>query len=305
MSKEKGFSCVYIPKRGSSKSFHISFRWLYLLGVILVLLIILVNQFANKYFAYAKEYATMTNFSVEEKQKLMADELFSIQQEISKTRNIVDKTKEKLQIISTLDKESRNRLGLIKKDLAVDSFFKDINKNAKYITTTDFNLQEVFNLKKYAQTTLTKIEEQEKNLDVVKASSEEYKTIKAQTPEGLPVPGYISPGFGWRIHPIFHIPDYHTGVDISESYGYPIKATADGIVNESGWAGGYGYAVKIYHRDGIETLYAHCSKLLVNVGERVKRGQTIANIGDSGTATNAHIHYEIRIGGKPIDPEGF
>ena len=76
-------------------------------------------------------------------------------------------------------------------------------------------------------------------------------------------------------------------------------------VPAGGWAGGYGYMVTIYHRDGISTRYAHCSKLLAVQGQKVKRGQIIAKAGATGTATNSHVHYEILREDRPIDPEDF
>ena len=97
----------------------------------------------------------------------------------------------------------------------------------------------------------------------------------------------------------------HTGVDFNNYYGEPIKASADGVVTYSGWRDGYGNVVTIDHGNGFSTLYAHCSKLLVKQGQKVSRGDIIAKVGDTGTATSAHLHFEIRIDNNPINPLKF
>lgn len=303
--KEKGFSIIYIPERGSSRSIHISKSLLYLIIIAVLALTIFIFRFASSFAFYRAEYVKATSFSVDEKQQIMADELYSIESETSKIKESIERTKEKLPYIESLNKEVRNSLGLEKKELNVDNYFKNSEKSLGYFTGVDFSLPYVLSLKTEANKLDSLVEQRKRDLEIGKSSADDYKELDAKTPRGYPVPGQISPGFGWRIHPIFRIPDFHTGADITASYGYPVKATADGIVNEAGWAGGYGYAVKIYHRDGIETLYAHCSKLLVSVGDKVKKGQVIAKAGATGTATHSHVHYEIRRDGKAIDPQNF
>ncbi|HXK70808.1 MAG: M23 family metallopeptidase [Caldisericia bacterium] len=303
--KEKGFSVIYIPERGSSRSIHISKSFLYLILIALFAFSIFIFRFASSFAFYKAEYVKVTSFSIEEKQQIMADELYSIEGETTKIKESIYKIKEKLPYIQSLNKEVRNTLGLEKKELIVDNYFKNSEKDLGYFTGVDFSLPYVLSLKEEVNKLDYLVEQRRRDLEIGKASADDYKELDAKTPRGYPVPGPISPGFGWRIHPIFRIPDFHTGVDITASYGYPVKAVADGVVNEAGWSGGYGYTVKIYHRDGIETLYAHCSKLNVKVGDRVKRGQIIAKAGATGTATHSHVHYEIRRDGKAIDPETF
>ena len=131
--------------------------------------------------------------------------------------------------------------------------------------------------------------------------------IEKHIPIGYPFgdESMIDPGFGNRIHPIFNTIDFHIGIDIPAPYGSDLKATAMGIVVEASWDGGYGYMVKIFHSDGIETRYAHCSELLVKTGDKVNRGDIIAKAGNTGTAIDYHVHYEIIQDAKPIDPVEF
>jgi len=94
----------------------------------------------------------------------------------------------------------------------------------------------------------------------------------------------------------------HEGTDFAAAYGTPIYATADGVVTFSGWSSGYGRLVKIQHEFGIETRYGHQSQLLVKVGQRVSSGEQIGAMGNSGRSTGTHLHYEVRVQGKAVNP---
>jgi len=94
----------------------------------------------------------------------------------------------------------------------------------------------------------------------------------------------------------------HKGVDFAAPNGTPLYATADGVVSHAGWSSGYGRLVKIQHEFGIETRYAHMSKLRAKVGQRVSRGDRIGDMGASGRVTGVHLHYEVRVGGKAVNP---
>lgn len=121
-------------------------------------------------------------------------------------------------------------------------------------------------------------------------------------PSIIPNHGHISSLFGWRRSPFGFGRDFHTGIDIAAAPGTPIKATAPGIVTSVGWGGGYGYLVKITHEYGFQTLYGHCRKIIARAGQHVKKGQVVAYVGQTGSATGNHCHYEIRLGNAPINP---
>ena len=109
--------------------------------------------------------------------------------------------------------------------------------------------------------------------------------------------------FGIREHPVTKALHHHDGIDLAAPVGTPIRAVLGGIVIFSGVYKGYGKLVVIEHDGGrLTTHYAHCDALLVSVGERVLRGAVIARVGRTGRATGAHLHFELRDGGKPIDP---
>lgn len=115
----------------------------------------------------------------------------------------------------------------------------------------------------------------------------------------------ITSYYGWRIHPIYGDNRFHKGIDIGASYGTNIVAADSGRVVEARYNGSYGNCVKIDHGNGTETLYAHCSQLVVNVGDTVDRGQLIAYVGSTGASTGPHLHFEVRVNGARVDPLGY
>jgi murein DD-endopeptidase MepM/ murein hydrolase activator NlpD len=125
----------------------------------------------------------------------------------------------------------------------------------------------------------------------------------AATPSIMPTQGWLSSAFSsMRTHPILHIARPHEGIDVSAPMGSPIEAPAAGVVADAGWETGYGNTITIDHGFGIVTKFAHASKLLVKTGQRVARGQRIALVGNSGLATGPHLHYEVHVNGRPVDP---
>ena len=118
----------------------------------------------------------------------------------------------------------------------------------------------------------------------------------------MPVHGWISSYYGWRVHPIFGSRRMHTGIDLAAIGGTPIYAAEAGTVIIAGVRGGYGNAVVIDHGGGLATLYAHQSRLTVSVGEKVSAGERIGFVGCTGYCTGDHLHFEVHINGKHTDP---
>ena len=131
-----------------------------------------------------------------------------------------------------------------------------------------------------------------------------YRIAAQKAPFATPVKNSFrfTSGFGPRRDPKTGGRRMHNGVDFAASLGTPLYATADGVVTHAGWQSGYGRLVKIQHEFGIETRYAHLSRLQVKVGQKVSRGDRIGDMGASGRVTGVHLHYEVRVGGKAVNP---
>ncbi|MDQ7800882.1 MAG: peptidoglycan DD-metalloendopeptidase family protein [Armatimonadota bacterium] len=117
-----------------------------------------------------------------------------------------------------------------------------------------------------------------------------------------PARGAITSGFGLRRHPLFGIVRPHHGVDIAAPWGTPVRAAGGGTVVYAGWFGGYGKLVVVDHGGGVATLYGHLSSILVSLGQRVGEGDLVGRVGSTGYSTGPHLHFEIRVNGRPVDP---
>ena len=125
-------------------------------------------------------------------------------------------------------------------------------------------------------------------------------------PSRTPVEGVrLSSGYGMRTHPVLGSQRHHNGVDLAGPAGTPVYATADGIVGKATYFGSYGNYVQIEHGGEMQTRYAHLSDYTVHAGEQVRKGQLIGFIGSTGRSTGPHLHYEVRIAGRPVDPQPY
>ncbi len=143
---------------------------------------------------------------------------------------------------------------------------------------------------------------QDRQLTTLEKVLTERDVKKEVVPSGMPVKGYISSGFGGRVHPISGKYKGHQGVDIPGKTGTKIKAVAGGVVVKSERASGYGNMVEIKHADGLTTLYGHNKKNIVKKGDIIEKGDTIALLGSTGRSTGPHVHFEVRKNDKPVNP---
>ena len=151
-----------------------------------------------------------------------------------------------------------------------------------------------------------------KQAAVVRARMEPVLRAWAHTPSIPPTAGYLSSGFGVRVNPFSRTNEagdgllgYHTGIDISNALDTPIQVTADGVVEDAGWMDRYGWGVRVRHNGEQETLYAHMNHVNVKAGQKVSRGDILGTMGRSGNATGVHLHYEVRLNGKPTNPQPY
>jgi murein DD-endopeptidase MepM/ murein hydrolase activator NlpD len=200
------------------------------------------------------------------------------------------KTKEVHQAISELirkDNELRKLLGLkhwkskINLSLAINPHERDA-EISKELEMADL-----------------KLAEKRQSFEELKQWASTVRKRYASTPSRWPIYGRIVSRFGYRVYPWR---GFHTGMDISGRYGSPIRSTADGVISYVGWRRGYGRSVVIDHGHGITTLYAHNSRYAVKRGQKVRKGQVICYVGNTGYSTGPHLHYEVRKYGRPINP---
>jgi murein DD-endopeptidase MepM/ murein hydrolase activator NlpD len=144
-------------------------------------------------------------------------------------------------------------------------------------------------------------------INVTRSAVERLNRTLALVPYRKPVIGEVefTSGFGVRSDPFLGRPAMHTGLDFRAAMGDPVRATANGRVVSSGWAGGYGRLVEIDHGNRLSTRYGHLSEINVKVGDLIKIGQVIGAVGSTGRSTGPHLHYETRIDGDAVDPQKF
>ena len=134
---------------------------------------------------------------------------------------------------------------------------------------------------------------------------EEQKLMLSSTPTIWPVKGWISSGFGYRVSPFTGRRVFHEGLDIATKYNTPVKAAAKGVVVFSGRKAGYGKTIIVDHGYGYITKYGHNNKLLVKAGDKISKGDLIAEVGSTGRSTGPHVHYEVLVNGIPVNPLKF
>lgn len=221
-----------------------------------------------------------------------------------------------------LDKKIREMDSLTKKDTSLeekvkqfDELYKDItNKyidNRVQLTMSNRSSDErtdrsFVNEIEKLQSVLTSLEEINKNQDEITGKLSETKEKLNQylsaIPTKWPVSGRITSRFGTRNDPFNYDEKMHEGIDIAAPNGTSIKAAARGTVVYAGTNGNYGKCIIISHGNGIRTLYAHASKLFMEEGDTVNKGDTIAQVGSTGRSTGDHLHFEVQLNGTPVDP---
>jgi murein DD-endopeptidase MepM/ murein hydrolase activator NlpD len=209
---------------------------------------------------------------------------------------------DKLSQLYALENKVRNMVGLknVAKENNLLKVSRSFDRTNSYIDgsgfysdlTNDKSVDEITNL----------IDLQKDNYDnFIKELEKQLKYLECR-PDKWPVSGRITSKFAYRIHPISGKRQFHDGLDIANDSGTKIVAAGSGIVTYSGWNGGYGRVIIISHGYGYKSVYAHNRKNLVAVGERVKKGQVIAELGNTGRSTGPHLHFEVYYKGNKIDP---
>jgi murein DD-endopeptidase MepM/ murein hydrolase activator NlpD len=152
---------------------------------------------------------------------------------------------------------------------------------------------------------LTRINSVDENINVIEQKLKDQKSLNDTLPTKLPASGYLVTDYGNVLSPFTGKVQYHYGIDIVAERGTPIYAAGSGVVTKSDVEGGYGLVVEISHGNSVSSRYCHNLRNVVAVGDKVRRGDLIAYMGNTGQTTGTHLHFEIRVNNQPVDPKRF
>ena len=239
---------------------------------------------------------------------IQREEIISQRKQIKTFASDINFLKSKLVELKTLEKKIRN-IADIEENTNSENLFgiggsipEDINTQIPATKKHNSLIREMH--KQTQQFNLAAIN-QKKSFESLFYNLEDQRNLLAATPAICPTKGWISSKFGYRTSPFTGRREFHNGLDIATHKGTPIIATADGILIFAGSKSLLGNLIVIDHGYGMVTRYAHLQKMLKKTGDVVKRGETIALVGNSGRSTGSHLHYEVRLNGIPVNPEKY
>ncbi len=300
MSSNESFTLIVVPDRHAEvKRFHLRKLWIYqLLGAVAVLILIGLG-FTGHYFSVVSE--ARENPSLRDENLKLKSELAVIREQLAhvgQTLDRVERFDQKLRAITLLSDPQRNlAMGPTEQQpLAAageNQFVRSKDNEGPQVLAQKLD-------KLSAEAT-----RQEQSLQELQAYFQDQKSLLASVPSVWPARGWVTSDFGSRLDPYTSERVMHAGLDIAGPHGKEIVSPSDGTVVFAGLEGGYGNVVVLDHGYGIKTRYGHLSFIKVKSGERVKRGDIIAAMGNTGRSTGPHLHYEVRVNGIAQNPRKF
>lgn len=310
--KNRHVNFFYIPENGSSiKSIRIPIWGPKVLILLLGALIIYssfsayaLNNIYNKYEASLKNIEELTKINNRQKIEIenlnlnaakiqdQLEENIAALEEVKAAVGLKSKTSEKTEEAKTSNNISHNSLN---------------NTYSSNTTKNNYDLSsEISDLKTSLISLSKQTLSQKSEIDESIVSVSDRLDYLRHVPSIAPVNAKITATYGYRKNPFTSRgSEFHEGVDFGAPYGTDVVATADGTVSFAGYKSGYGKMVVISHGYGFTTCYAHNSAILVKEGDKVKRGQVISRVGNTGRSTGPHLHYEVKLNGKNVDPEKY
>lgn len=324
---------IYVTsnKVGTNRVFHLNHS---VLRSLIALLVVLFILFTSIVFDYIKLFLSKNEFASvkSEYQYLLTNlefvesELNSLEDQLKKVNELTDKieviqenyNKGPIATMSTPTEyfsvdyvatgDSRSPSSLTNKGIVQSAWVENRNRLlSKPVLFESSEPEEMVSEKTAQRIEIASQDSQvleRKVMQLWENLSERQNFIRA-TPSVRPTRGWFSSRFGIRADPFTGRPTMHSGLDLASRYGAPVTATADGIVTFVGYQNGYGNIVAIDHGYGIQTRYAHNSRVYVQVGDQIRRYDVIAAVGSSGRSTGAHVHYEVRVRGVAVDPINY
>jgi murein DD-endopeptidase MepM/ murein hydrolase activator NlpD len=297
----KSFTLIVVPDRHAEvKRFRLEKRWV-IQGLVGLGLLILTGLGMTVHYAMVVS-AARENPSLREENLKLKSELAVIREQlghIASTLDRVERFDQKLRAITLLSDPQRNlAMGPTEAQPLPASADTNPFVRSKATESPQPLLQKLDKLSAEAT-------RQEQSLQELQAYFQDQKSLLASVPSIWPVRGWVTSDFGPRIDPYTSERVMHAGIDIAGPHGKEIVAPSDGTVVFSGLEGGYGNVLVIDHGYGIKTRYGHLMSIAVKPGEKVKRGQVIAQLGNTGRSTGPHCHYEVRVNGIAQNPRKF
>lgn len=291
---QKFYTILVLPDATSrARRFHLTESRLRIGFIALLLTIFGVSYLLYHYLSFQMDYLELQHLRAAQQEKeVLAEKMQGLQKEMDRLREF-DK---RIRLLAGLDKgkgeESTVAVGggvLVPEEALKEGMSVQRERLLERMHEDLQRLEREIAFREQSFKTLT---------DYLKRQKDKL----AATPSIWPSQGFVSSEYGPRQSPFTGRRQHHTGIDIAAPLGTPIAAPADGVVTYSGKLGGYGYAIVINHGFGHKTFYGHNQKNIVKEGDRVKRGQVIGYVGNSGYSTGSHVHYEVLVNDTPVDP---
>ena len=287
----KIISFIIVPHRkGKPKTFSLSKRAIQIWAGIFAFIFIAFMVFLIDYFTInitRKKYKQLTQENIKKEETIV--QYKSTVAQLEATIEHFENYAKKLNVMAGLKSPD------VLKEVGIGSGTSNGQESSSPNLSQQVSLQSL-------ETVSQKAEGVEKNLNTLITFFENESLRLAGTPSIAPTKGYWVSSFGWRDDPFTGKRTFHQGIDIATYFGNPVIATADGVVIQTNRDKIGGKTIKISHRGGYTTVYCHLSKFLVKPGQKVKRGDTIGLIGKTGKSLGPHVHYEVRLNGKSVNP---
>jgi len=298
------FTLIVVPADATAqvKRFQLRRRWVLQAVVALSAVVLVAVTAAAHYFSVVSE--AKENPALRDENLRLKAELASIHERLTHvdaTLDRVERFDQKLRAITLLSDPQRNlAMGPTENDPATN--VANGGENQFVRSKEPVNPAQLSGKLDKVSAEATR---QEQSLQELQAYFQDQKSLLASTPSVWPVRGWVTSDFGTRLDPYTSERVMHAGLDIAGPHGKEVISPSDGTVVFAGLEGGYGNVLVIDHGYGIKTRYGHLAALRVKAGQKVKRGETIAALGNTGRSTGPHLHYEVRVNGIAQNPRKF
>lgn len=290
------------PRRARQKTQKV---WSFSVMVLCVCIALVVGAVLERYYGYhqdANSSSSMDLSSVPQnpaQQNLIEHSLGQFAQQLAEAKIVLENI---TQVTERISRNPSLNVGVAGNTFVQPNLSEYDQPMEDFVDETGYSGEKIGRELDLLKQKLYQQENRIRSLDVLMQSR---KIDLDRVPTGIPVSmlqARMSSPFGWRIHPISRTSRLHTGLDFAAPKGTPIYAASNGVVSSASYVSGYGYLIEIDHGAGVTTVYAHNSENLVEAGDIVGRRQMIARVGNTGNSTGAHLHFEVRLDGVPIDP---